>query len=108
MKYMNQGSIGNNDSSQSVGDWDDVDASSWTVRGKKGITEEFPPDTYDIPNPIRSTRETKGPSLSQENFMKEWINNKIQKITCKCGLSCKGMWMAIALLGILIMLVSFV
>ena len=64
MKYMNQGSIGNNDSRQSVGDWDDVDASSWTVRGKKGITEEFPPDTYDIPNPIRSTRETKGPSLS--------------------------------------------
>lgn len=40
--------------------------------------------------------------------MKEWINNKIQKITCKCGLSCKGMWIAIALLGILIMLVSFV
>ena len=38
-KYMNQGSIGNNDSSQSVGDWDDVDYSSWSVRAKKGITE---------------------------------------------------------------------
>ncbi len=64
MKYMNQGCIGNNDSSQSVGDWDDVNYSSWTVRGKKGITEEFPPDTYEVPNPKRSTRETKGPSLS--------------------------------------------
>ena len=103
---MNQGSIGNNDSSQSVGDWDDVDYSSWSVRAKKGITEEFPPDTYKVPNPKRSTRETKGPSLSQENFMKEWINNKIQQITCKCGLSCKGMWIAVALLVIVIMLVS--
>jgi|TARA_R100001163_G_scaffold14710_2_gene13361 hypothetical protein len=64
MKYMNQGCIGNNDSSQSVGDWDDVNYSSWTVRGKKGITEEFPPDTYEVPTPKRSTRETKGPSLS--------------------------------------------
>ena len=40
--------------------------------------------------------------------MKEWINNKIQQITCKCGLSCKGMWIAVALLVIVIMLVSSV
>jgi len=63
-KFMNQGSIGNNDSDQSVGDWDDVDYSSWSIRAKKGITEDFPADTYKVPNPKRSTRETKGPSLS--------------------------------------------
>jgi hypothetical protein len=62
-KSMNQGSIGNSDSNQSVGDWDDTAAAEWTVRSKKGITEEFPADTYDVPNPIKSTRVTKGPSL---------------------------------------------
>ena len=62
-KSMNQGSIGNNDSNQSVGDWDDVAASKWRVRAKKGITEEFAEDTFEIPSPKKSTRETKGPSL---------------------------------------------
>ena len=76
--------------SSSVGDWDDVTSSDWSVRAKKGIFEEFPADTYDIPNPIKSTRETKGPSLSQERYMKEWLS----KMHCKCGLSCKSMWIA--------------
>tara|TARA_Y100001963_G_scaffold147997_1_gene225104 strand:+ start:1042 stop:1164 length:123 start_codon:yes stop_codon:yes gene_type:complete len=38
--------------------------------------------------------------------MKDWLNEKIKKITCKCGLSCKGMWIALALFIILIMMVS--
>ena len=63
-KSKNQGVWGNNNTSRSVGDWDDVASSKWSVRAKTGITEEFPSDTYDIPNPIKSTRETKGPSLS--------------------------------------------
>ena len=63
-KSKNNGVWGNNDTSRSVGDWDDVDASRWSFRAKTGIFEEFPSDTYDIPKPIKSTRETKGPSLS--------------------------------------------
>ena len=63
-KSTNQGVWGNNDTSRSVGDWDDVTSSDWSVRAKKCITEEVPSDTYDIPNPIKGTRETKGPSLS--------------------------------------------
>ena len=63
-KAKNQGVWGTNDTRRSVGDWDDVDYSSWSIRAKTGITEEFPSDTYDIPNPIKSTRENKGPSLS--------------------------------------------
>ena len=99
-KAKNQGVWGNNDTSRSVGDWDDVDYSSWSVRAKKGITEEFPSDTYDIPNPIKSTRETKGPSLSQEIRMKEWIKHFIIAGHCQCGTSCKAMWISLIALGI--------
>ncbi len=38
--------------------------------------------------------------------MKEWINDKFQKISCKCGLSCKGMWIGIALFLIIVIMVS--
>ena len=100
-KSMNKGVWGNNDTSRSVGDWDDVASSKWSIRAKTGITEEFPSDTYDIPNPIKSTRETKGPSLSQEITMQEWIKCFIPKAGhCQCGTSCKAIWIGLIALGI--------
>ena len=25
---------------------------------------------------------------------KDWINNKIKEISCQCGISCRGIWIA--------------
>ena len=48
---------------QGYGDWSKISSSEYSVRAKKGILRQDPPDTYKVPNPKRSTRETKGPGL---------------------------------------------
>ena len=60
-KSLNGGVWGNGDKNTSVGDWDDIPASEWSVRAKKGIFEEFADDTWKVPNPKKKIRVNKGP-----------------------------------------------
>tara|TARA_R110000796_G_scaffold130884_1_gene246572 strand:+ start:4576 stop:4770 length:195 start_codon:yes stop_codon:yes gene_type:complete len=62
-KSTNRGLSGNNDQSESVGNFDNIPSSEWSVRAKSGITDEFEKSTWAIPNPTKKTRENKGPGL---------------------------------------------
>tara|TARA_R100001086_G_scaffold224896_1_gene142982 strand:+ start:126 stop:320 length:195 start_codon:yes stop_codon:yes gene_type:complete len=62
-KSLNQGVWGNGDSTTKVGDWDDIPATEWSVRAKNGITDLWPDNTWDDPNPIKKVRVNKGPYI---------------------------------------------